>query len=115
MDSDSYTLAGARYPLPAWAQLFIARVDHSPARWKRPATQGITAAEALLLLEGLGDNRGDGIGRQGAQGGCAGHGTKDGGQEGPHTGDGPADGCARVCGQDGTPPWLSWPLLSLPS
>jgi hypothetical protein len=33
----------------------------------------------------------------------------------PHTGDDPDDGCATVCGQDGTPPWLSWPLLSLPS
>ena len=29
---------------------------HSPAYWKRPATQGITAAEALRRLEGLGDN-----------------------------------------------------------
>ncbi|HKC74571.1 MAG TPA: hypothetical protein VKF37_10270 [Chloroflexota bacterium] len=61
MDSDSYTLAGARYPLPAWAQLFIARVDHSPARWKRPAAHGITAAEALRLLEGLCASKLDGL------------------------------------------------------
>jgi hypothetical protein len=31
--SDSYILAGARYPLAAWAQHFVARVDHAPARW----------------------------------------------------------------------------------
>jgi hypothetical protein len=78
-------------------------------------TQAITAAEALLLLEGLCDNGGDGIDRQEALDGCAGEVTQDDGQEGPHTGDDPDDGCATVCGQDGTPPWLSWPLLSLPS
>jgi hypothetical protein len=94
VDSDSYALADERYPLPAWAQLFIARVDHAPARWKRPAAQGLTAAEALRLLEGLCASRLDGLtnwtGRQEAQDGCAGH------------------------NQDGaTPPWL-WPLLSLP-
>ena len=112
--SDSYTLAGTRYPLPAWAQLFVARVDHAPAHWKRPATGGITAAEALLLLEGLGDSRGDGIGRQEMQDGRAGEVTRDDGQHGPHTGDGPDDGGAAVCGQDGaTPPWLSWPRLIL--
>jgi Homeodomain-like domain len=51
--TDGYDVADERYPLPAWAQHFVVRVDHSPARWKRPATRGITAAEALLLLEGL--------------------------------------------------------------
>jgi hypothetical protein len=117
--SDSYALADARYPLPAWAQHFVVRVDYVPARWKRPATRGITAAEALLLLEGLCDSRvewlTDRIGSQEAQDGCAGHATKD---DGPHarTGDGPDDGGAAVCGQDGaSPPWLSWPRLSLPT
>ena len=118
MDSDSYTLAGARYPLPAWAQLFIARVDHSPARWKRPAAQGLTAAEALRLLEGLCASKLDGltdwIGSQEAPSGSTGPAPGDDGQEGPPTGAGPDDGGAAVCGQDSTPPWLSWPVLTLP-
>jgi hypothetical protein len=29
----SYDVAHERYPLPAWAQRFAVRVDHSPARW----------------------------------------------------------------------------------
>jgi hypothetical protein len=33
--SDSYDLADERYPLPAWAQHFVVRVDHSLARWNR--------------------------------------------------------------------------------
>ena len=112
MGSDSYDLADERYPLPTWAQHFVVRVDHSPARWKWPAAHGLTAAEALLLLlEGLGDRRGDGLtdgsGSQEAQDGCAGHATND-------NDDGPDAGCATVCGQDGTPPWLSWPVLTLP-
>jgi hypothetical protein len=68
--SDSYDVAHQRYPLPAWAQRFVARVDHAPAHWKRPATQGLTAAEALRLLEGLSEGRGDGSGRQEGQDGC---------------------------------------------
>jgi hypothetical protein len=56
---EDYALAHERYQLPAWAQRFVARVDHAPARWKRPATRGITAAEALMLLEGLCDTRVD--------------------------------------------------------
>jgi hypothetical protein len=119
VDSDSYTLAGARYPLPAWAQLFIARVDHSPARWKRPAAHGITAAEALRLLEGLCASRldqlRDWVGRQEAPDVGAGPATKDDGQDGPHTGAGPVDGGAAACGQHGVPPPWLWPLLSLPS
>ena len=31
VECDRYTLGRARYPLPAWAQLFVARVDHVPA------------------------------------------------------------------------------------
>lgn len=31
MASDSYALADVRYPLPPWAQLFVARVDHAPS------------------------------------------------------------------------------------
>jgi hypothetical protein len=89
--SDSYAQADERYPLPAWAQHCVVRVDHSPARWKRPATPGITAAEALLL-EGLCDSRVDWIGRQEAQDGSAGDVTREDGQEGPHTGDDPDDG-----------------------
>jgi hypothetical protein len=58
-------------------------------------TQAITAAEALLLLEGLCDNRVDWltnwVGRQEVQDGCAGHATKDDGQDGPHAGDDPRD------------------------
>jgi hypothetical protein len=119
VDSDSYTLAGARYPLPAWAQLFIARVDHSPARWKRPAAHGITAAEALRLLEGLCASKLDGltdwIGSQEAPDGSAGPAPRDAGQEGPPTGAGPVDGGAAVGDQDGVPPPWRWPLLSLPS
>ena len=53
VDRDSYAVADARYPLPAWAQYFVARVDHASVRWKRSAAQGLTAAEALRLLEGL--------------------------------------------------------------
>ena len=53
VDRDSYAVADTRYPLPTWAQYFVARVDHAPARWKRPPAQGLTAAEALRLLEGL--------------------------------------------------------------
>jgi hypothetical protein len=83
-----------------------------PAYWKRPATQGLTAAEALRLLEGLCASRPDGLtnwtGRQEAQNGCAGHVTKDDRQ------DGPVDGGAAVCGQaTAPPPWLSWPLFVL--
>jgi hypothetical protein len=111
VDCDSYSLAGARYPLPAWAQLFVARVDHAPARWQRPAAQGLTAAEALRLLEGLCASRldrlPDWIGSQEAPDGSAGPAQKDDGQEGLPTGAGPVDGGA-------TPPWM-WPLLSLPS
>jgi hypothetical protein len=119
VESDSYSLADERYPLPPWAQLFVARVDHSSARWKRPATHGITAAEALRLLEGLCASRldrlPDWVGSEEAQGGSPGDATKDDGQDGPHTGAGPVDGGAAVGGQDSeTPPWL-WPLLSLPS
>jgi hypothetical protein len=33
--SDSYDLADERHPLPAWAQHFVVRVDHSLARWNR--------------------------------------------------------------------------------
>src|SRR5436305_14170580 len=33
--SDSYDLADERYLLPAWAQHFVVRVDHSLARWNR--------------------------------------------------------------------------------
>jgi hypothetical protein len=106
VDRDSYALAHERYPLPAWAQHFVARVDYAGAYWGPPGTQAITAAEALRLLEGLSDNGGDGIGRQEALDGCAGEVTQDDGQEGPHAGDGPDDGGA-------TPPWM-WPLLSLP-
>ena len=112
---EDYTLAHERYLLPGWAARFVARVDHAPAHWKRPATQGITAAEALRLLEGLGDNEGDRIGRQEAPDGGAGEVTRDDGQEGPHPGDDPDDGGATVWEQDGTLPWLSWPVLSLPS
>jgi hypothetical protein len=88
-------------------------------RWKRSAAQGLTAAEALRLLEGLCASRLDGLtdwgGSQEAPDGGAGPATKDEGQGGPHTGAGPNDGGAAVGGQDGaTPPWL-WPLLSLPS
>jgi hypothetical protein len=53
VDRDSYAVDDERYPLPAWAQYFVARVDHTPASWKPPAAQGLTAAEALRLLEGL--------------------------------------------------------------
>jgi hypothetical protein len=28
-----YDVADERYPLPAWVQRFVVRVDHSPARW----------------------------------------------------------------------------------
>jgi hypothetical protein len=109
--SDSYSLADARYPLPAWAQHFVVRVDHSPARWKRPAAQGLTAAEALRLLEGLCASRldrlPDWIGSQEAQGGSAGPAPRDDGKQVPPTGAGRVDGGA-------TPPWM-WPLLSLPS
>jgi hypothetical protein len=118
VDRDSYAVADTRYPLPAWAQYFVARVDHAPARWKRPAAQGITVAEALLL-EGLCASRLDRltswVGSQEAPDGGAGPATMDDGQGGPHTGAGPVDGGTAVCGQDdATPPWL-WPLLSLPS
>jgi hypothetical protein len=109
----------ARGPRAEDPQYFVARVDHAPARWKRPAAQGLTAAEALLLLEGLCDNRvdwlTDWVGRQEVEDGCTGHATRDDGQEGPPPGDDPAAGCASVCGQDGTPPWRSWPLLALPT
>jgi hypothetical protein len=108
---DRYTLGRARYPLPRWARRFVMRVDHAPARWRRPATRGITAAEALLLLEDLCDSKGawlpDWMGSQEAQDGCPGPAPRDEGREGPHTGGGPDDAGA-------TPPWL-WPLLSLPS
>jgi hypothetical protein len=63
------------------------------------------------VLEGLGDNSGDGltdgVGNQEVQDGCAGEVTWDDRQDGPHTGYGPVDGGA-------TPLWM-WPLLSLPS
>jgi hypothetical protein len=115
--SASYELAGGRYPLPAWAQYFVARVHHAPARWKRPPAQGLTAADALRLLEGLCASRLDGLtdwgGSQEAPDGCAGPAPLDDGQEGPPTGAGPDDGGA-VGGQEDAPPWL-WPLLSLPS
>ena len=82
-------------------------------------TQAITAAEALLLLEGLCDNRDDwltnGVGRQEVQDGCAGQATRDDGQHGPHTGAGPVDGSAAVGDQDDAPPPWLWPLLSPPS
>ena len=110
VDRDSYALADECYPLPAWAQYFVARVDHTPARWKRPAAQGLTAAEALRLLEGLCASRldrlTDWIGSQEAPDGGAGTAPRDDGQEGPPTGGGPDNGGA-------TPPWM-WPLLSLP-
>jgi hypothetical protein len=100
VDRDSYAVDDERYPLPAWAQYFVARVDHTPASWKPPAAQGLTAAEALRLLEGLCASRLDRLtdwgGSQEAPDGGAGHGTKDD-------------------GQDGAPPWRSWPLLTLPS
>jgi hypothetical protein len=111
---EDYTLAHERYLLPGWAARFVARVDHAPAHWKRPATQGITAAEALRLLEGLDDNGGDGSGRQEAQDGCAGHAPRDDGRHGPHTGTGAVDGGPTVGVPDGALPWLSWPLLTLP-
>jgi hypothetical protein len=99
---DSYAVVDARYPLPAWAQYFVARVDYAPARWKRPAAQGLTAAEALRLLEGLCASRldrlTDAVGSQEAADGGAGPAPRD---------DGADDGGA-------TPPWM-WPLLSLPS
>jgi hypothetical protein len=108
---DSYAVAVARYPLPAWAQHFVARVDHAPVRWKRSAAQGLTAAEALRLLEGLCASRldqlRDWVGSQEAPDGGAGPAPGDDGQEHPPTGDGPVDGGA-------TPPWM-WPLLPLPS
>jgi hypothetical protein len=111
VDSDSYAVADVRYPLPTWAQYFVARVDHTPARWRRPAAQGLTAAEALRLLEGLCVSRLDRltswVGSQEAPDSAAGPATQDAGQEGPPTGAGPDDGGA-------TPPWM-WPLLSLPS
>ena len=73
--TDGYDLADESYPLPAWAQHFVVRVDHSPTRWKRPAARGITAAEALLLLEDLCASRvdwlSDWMGRQEAQDGSA--------------------------------------------
>ena len=94
--SASYELAGERYPVPAWAQYFVARVDHAPGRWKRLAAQGLTVAEALRLLEGLCASRLDGL-------------------TGWMDGDGPVDGGAAACGQDGVPPPWLWPLLSLPS
>jgi hypothetical protein len=125
--SDSYSLADARYPLPAWAQHFVVRVDHSPARWKRPAAQGISASQALRLLDGLDEGRGDWRGdesvRQEGQDGCAGHAAGDGasprglrhhGGHGPHTGDGPVDG-GTIGAPDGTAlRCLSWPRLTLP-
>ena len=114
VERDRYTLGRARYPLPRWARRFVMRVDHAPAYWQRPATRGITAAEALLLLEDLCDNGGDGIARQEGQDGGAGHATRDDGLHSPHPGDDPAAGGAAVCGPDGTPPWRSWPLLTLP-
>ena len=95
---EDYTLAQERYPLPAWARLFVARVDHAPARGTQPATGGISAAQALRMLDGLGE------GQEGQDGG-AGHAP---------TGAGPDDGGATVRGQDGTPPWLSWPVLTVP-
>jgi hypothetical protein len=111
VDRESYSLAGARYPLPAWAQYFVGRVDHAPARWKRPVAHGITAAEALRLLEGLCASRLDRLtdwaGSQEAPDGSTGPAPGDDGQEGPPTGDGPDD--------DGAPPPWLWPLLSLPS
>jgi hypothetical protein len=33
--SDGYAQADERYPLPAWAQHCVVRVDHSLARWNR--------------------------------------------------------------------------------
>ena len=78
-----YDLADKRYPLPAWAQHFVVRVDHSPARWGRPATRGLTTAEAMTLLEDLCDSSAswltDWIGSQEAQDGWAGHATRDDG------------------------------------
>ena len=119
MASDSYALADVRYPLPPWAQLFVARVDHAPARWKRPAAQGITAAEALRLLEGLCVSRLDRLtawgGSEEAPDSAAGPATQDAGQQGPPTGAGAVDGGAAVGGQDGAPPPWLWPLLSHPS
>jgi hypothetical protein len=73
-------------------------------------TQAITAAEALLLLEGLCDNRVDWltnwVGRQEVQDGCAGHAPRDDGRHGPHTGTGPVDGGPTVGVPDGALPWL---------
>jgi hypothetical protein len=79
---------------------------------------GLTAAEALRLLEGLCASRLDGLtdwgGSEEAPDSAAGPATQDAGQQGPPTGAGPVDGGATVRGQDGTPPWLSWPVLTLP-
>jgi hypothetical protein len=59
-DVDVHLAGHERYPLPAWAQRFVTRVDHSPVRCGQPAARGITAAEAQLLLDCLCDSRGDG-------------------------------------------------------
>jgi hypothetical protein len=124
---EDYTLVHQRYVLPGWAARFVARVDRAPARGEGPATGGISASQALRLLDGLDEGRGDWRGdesvRQEGQDGCAGHAAGDGasprglrhhGGHGPHTGDGPVDG-GTIGAPDGTAlRCLSWPRLTLP-
>ena len=50
---DGYHVGGQSYPMPWWARRFVQGVDALPQRLGRPAEHGVTAAEALHVLEGV--------------------------------------------------------------
>src|SRR5919202_1549646 len=50
---DGYHMGGQSYPMPWWARRFVQGVDAIPQRLGRPAGHGVTAAEALHVLEGV--------------------------------------------------------------